>query len=144
MEPAGDLVTNGTALISALAKKGSYYLFHFAQTKQNDGWNTGFFGPATPSEPGRAKPAGASVFKPSPVPVFHLGEGTFRVDMIDTWNMQVHFLGYTTGPDQRFQPEIAPGVMRFVRVDRAEPGKPAGTVAELLSRFGSEAPPRIP
>jgi hypothetical protein len=60
--------------------------------------------------------------------------------MIDTWNMKVYFLGYTTGPVQKLQPEIAPGLMRFVKVERAEPGKPNGSVAELVNAFG--APPR--
>jgi len=137
MEPAGNLVTNGNPLIAALAKKGSYYLFHFGQSKEEAGWNIGFFGPATPSQPLPAKPFGPGVFKAAPVPEFHIGEGTFRVDMIDTWNMKVYFLGFTTGPVQKFQPEIAPGLMRFVRVERAEPGKPAGTVTELMNQFGS-------
>jgi hypothetical protein len=40
-------------LITVLAKRGSY---HFAQTKEAAGWNIGFFGPATPSQPLAAKP----------------------------------------------------------------------------------------
>lgn len=136
MEPASDLVTNGSPLITALAKRGSYYLFHFAQEKQNADWNIGFFGPTTPSHPLPRKPFDPGVFKPAPVPEFHLGDGTFRVDMIDTWNMRVYFLGYTTGPTQRFQPDISPGLMRFVRVDHAEAGMPVGSVTELMIAFG--------
>jgi hypothetical protein len=140
MEPAPDLVTNGDALmITALAKRGSYYLFHFGQAKEPEGWNIGFFGPATPSQPHAAKPAGPGAFKPAPTPAFRIGEGTFRVDMIDTWNRKVYFLGYTTGPEQAFQPEIAPGLMRFVKVEKAEPGQPTGSVNELFSRFGARA-----
>jgi hypothetical protein len=73
------------------------------------------------------------------VPEFRIGEGAFRVDMIDAWNMKVYFLGYTTGPVQKFQPQIAPGLMRFVKVERAEPGKPTGSVTELMNEFGARA-----
>ena len=139
MEPAPAAIGNGNPLITALARRGSYYLFHFAQTKEVDGWNIGFFGPSTPSQPLLAQPAGPGVFKPARIPEFRIGEGTFRVDMIDTWNMKVYFLGYTTGPVQKFQPEIAPGLMRFVKVERAEPGKPAGSVTGLFNQFGSNA-----
>ncbi|MFB3777721.1 MAG: DUF5060 domain-containing protein [Bryobacteraceae bacterium] len=138
MEPAPDLIGNGDALVTALAKRGSYYLFHFGQVKETADWNIGFFGPATPSQPLPWKPAGPDTFKPRPVPEFRIGEGTFRVDMIDTWNMKVYPLGYTTGPVQRFQPQIAPGLMRFVRIDRSEPGKPAGSVTELFNQFGAQ------
>jgi hypothetical protein len=136
MEPASDVVGNGNPLITAVVKRGSYYLFHFAQTKEAADWNIGFFGPATPSQPLPAKPIGS--WNPVPVPEFRIGPGTFRVDLIDTWNMKVYFLGYTTGPVQSFQPEIAPGLMRFIRVERAEPGKPAGLVSELMDEFGSQ------
>jgi len=137
MEPAPDLVENGNPLITALVKRGSYYVFHFAQTKETADWNIGFFGPATPSQPLPIKPIGSGMFKPMPVPEFRIGPGTFRVDMIDTWNMKVYFLGYTTGPVQSFQPEIAPGLVRFIKVERAEPGKPVGSVTELMAEFGS-------
>ncbi|MEO8593773.1 MAG: DUF5060 domain-containing protein [Candidatus Solibacter sp.] len=135
MEPAPDLVTNGNPLITALAKRGSYYLFHFGETKEVADWNIGFFGPGTPSKPvGRA--VGTNTFAPARIPQFHIGEGTFRVDMIDTWNMKVYTLGYTTGAVQSFQTQVAPGLLRFVKVERAEPGKPAGTVSALLNQFG--------
>jgi len=139
MEPAPDVIGNGSPLATALAKRGSYYLLHFAQVKEASDWNIGFFGPATPSHPLPKEPLQPGLFKVPPVPEFHLGDGIFRVDMIDTWNMKVYFLGYTTGPVQTFQPEISPGVMRFVKVDRAEPGAPRGTVTELLNQFGLRA-----
>jgi hypothetical protein len=137
MEPAPDIITNGTPVITALAKRGAYYLIHFGQNKDaSDARNMGFFGPATPSRP-LPLPDGPVRWSSVPVPEYRIGEGTFRVDMIDTWNMKEYFLGYTTGPAQRFQPEIAPGLMRFVKVDRAEPGKPVGSVTELMSQFGA-------
>ena len=139
MEPAPDLVGNGNPLITALAKRGSYYLYHFAQTKEAADWNIGFFGPATPSHPLPGKPVGPGTWPQVPVPEFRIGAGTFRVDMIDTWNMKAYFLGYTDGPVQTFQPGIAPGLMRFVKVERAEPGKPAGSVSALIDEFGSSA-----
>ena len=82
---------------------------------------------------------GPGTWKSAPVPEFRIGDGVFRVDMIDTWNMKVYSLGYTIGPVQKFQPEIAPGLMRFVKVDRVEPGKLTGSVIELINAFGSQA-----
>jgi hypothetical protein len=76
-------------------------------------------------------------FTPRPIPEFNIGEGTFRVDVIDTWNMKVHFLGYTTGPVQKFRSNVTPGVVRLVKVDRAETGVPTGDVTELMSRSQS-------
>jgi hypothetical protein len=35
---------------------------------------------------------------------------------------------------------MAPGVMRFVRVDTAEPGKPRASVEDLFEAFGKSAP----
>ena len=136
MEPAPDVIRNGNPLVSALAKRGSYYMFHLGQTKEVADWNIGFFGPGTPSKPVPGKPVGPDTWAPARIPEFHIGEGTFRVDMIDTWNMKVYTLGYTTGPVQRFQAQIAPGVMRLVKVDRAEPGKPVAPVTTLLNDFG--------
>lgn len=136
MEPAPDIIKDNDDTITVLAKRGSYYLFHFAEKKQAPDWNTGFFGPATPSNPLPSQPLAENPFKSSPTPELELGQGIFRVDMIDTWNMKVYPLGYTDGPSQKFTPEIAPGVMRFVRVDAAEPGKPHGSVQDLLDAFG--------
>ena len=141
MEPASGLVNDGTPLVIALAKPGSYYLFHFAQAKEASDWNIGSFGPATPSNPLPLKPLRFAEFKRPPIPEFHVGEGIFRVDMIDTWNMKVYCLGYTSGPTQKFQPQLSPGLMRFVKVDHAEPGQPAGSVAELMDQFGSRPRP---
>jgi hypothetical protein len=120
-----------------LAKRGSYYLVHFGQTKETADWNIGFFGPATPSQPLPWKPIRPETWKIPPVPEFRLGDGVYRVEMIDTWNMKVFFLGYTTGPVQKFQPQIAPGLMRFVKVERADSGALVGSVVELMNEFGS-------
>jgi hypothetical protein len=49
----------------------------------------------------------------------------------------MYFLGYTTGPVQRFQPEIAPGLMRLVKVQQPEPGMRPVAVTDLLNEFGS-------
>lgn len=120
---------------SAASERGSYYLIHFAPPREVSDWNLGFFGPATPSHP---VPVGAGpatfAFTPRPIPEFNIGEGTFRVDVIDTWNRKVHFLGYTTGPVQKFQSNITPGVVRLVRVDHAEPSAPTANVTELMLR----------
>lgn len=137
MEPAPEVIKGGDDTVTALAKRGSYYLFHVAQKKQAPEWNIGFFGPATPSNPLPAPPLPNDAFKsPSPLE-FVLGEGIFRVDMIDTWNMKVYPLGYTDGPSQKFLPEMAPGVIRFFKVHAAENGKQHGSVEELLQAFGA-------
>jgi hypothetical protein len=136
MEPAPNVILkNGNPLVTVLAKPGSYYLVHFGAPREVSDWNWGFFGPATPSHP---LPLSAdrlkSAFSPKPVPEFNIGEGTFKVDVIDTWNMKVHFLGYTKGPVQKFQSNVMPGVVRLVKVDHAEPGAPTGDVGELMMR----------
>lgn len=134
MEPAPDVVAkNGSPLITVLAKRGSYYLVHFAQPHEVSDWNWGFFGPATPSQPLPLTSGRLSAFTLRPIPEFNIGEGTFKVDAIDTWNMKVHFLGYTAGPVQKFQANIMPGVIRLVKVDHAETGAPKGDVTELMS-----------
>ena len=135
MEPAPDTIKNADDTVTALAKRGSYYLFHFAQKKDHPGSNIGFFGPATPSQPLPVPPVTDKTFKAPQIPECFLGEGIFRVDMIDTWNMKVYPLGYTDGPVQKFLPDMAPGVMRFVRVDTAESGKPRGSVQQLFEVF---------
>lgn len=137
MEPAPDIIKGGDETMTALAIRGSYYLFHFAQRKEAPDGNLGFFGPATPSRPLPVPPFRDDTFKPRSMPEFILREGVFRVDMIDTWNMKVYPLGYTDGPTQKFLPDISPGVMRFVRVDAAEIGKPRGSVQQLLAAFGA-------
>ena len=138
MEPAPDIIKGGDDTVTALAKRGSYYLIHFAQKKEAPGANIGFFGPATPSRPLPVPPFTDHTFKSPSIPEFALGEGIFRVDMIDTWNMKVYPLGYTDGPTQKFLPDLAPGVMRFVRVDAAESGKLRGSVQELIEAFGAK------
>lgn len=137
MEPAPDVVESGDDTVSVLAKRGSYYLVHFAEKKQSPGWNPGFFGPGTPSKPVESAPPRPEIFQAPPLPEFKLGNGIFRVDMIDTWNMKVYALGYTDGPTQKFHPDLAPGVMRFVRVDGAAEGMARGPVSELLESFGA-------
>jgi hypothetical protein len=136
MEPAPDIVAkNSGPLITVLAKRGSYYLVHFAQPREVSDWNWGFFGPATPSQPLPLKSGRSmSTFIPRPIPEFTIGEGRFKVDVIDTWNMKVHFLGYTTGPVQKFQSNIMPGVVRLVKVDHAEAGALTGDVSQLMQR----------
>jgi len=136
MEPAPDVVKNGDDSITALAKRGGYYLIHFGEKKQPSDASIGLYGQATPSKPLPVPPFTSDTFKFPPTPEFVLGEGIFRVDMIDTWNMKVYPLGYTDGPAQKFYPDMAPAVMRFVRVDAAESGKPHASVKDLLEAFG--------
>lgn len=140
MEPAPDVIKNGDGTATALAKRGSYYIFHFVQQKQAPDWNIGFFGPTTPSKPLPMPPLDLGKFKAPAIPEFMLGKGIFRVDLIDTWNMKIYPLGFTDGPTQKFSPLIAPGVMRFVKVGAIEPGKPHGSVADLLDAFGRIQP----
>ena len=95
MEPAPDVIKNGDGTATALAKRGSYYIFHFVQQKQAPDWNIGFFGPTTPSKPLPMPPLDLGKFKAPAIPEFMLCEGNFRVDLIDTWNMKIYPLGFT-------------------------------------------------
>jgi len=141
MEPANDLVSldlpaanpHRAYVVTALAKRGSYYLIYFPEPKEASTWNTGFFGPATPSHPlpihepyGVMPPATFNAQT-----VVQLGEGTFRVDVIDTWLMTVRTIGYTKGPSQQFRTPIAPGVIRFVKVDAVPDGAQVRDVSSL-------------
>ena len=136
MEPAADLIKDGEPGVMVLAKRGSYYLVHFAQPKEVATWNMGFFGPATPSDPVPLPQTRPPItFPPPSTPEFSVGEGTFRVDLIDPWNMKVYALGYTTGPTQKFRSRMEPSVVRLVKVDRVPDGASTGTVAQLMTRF---------
>lgn len=131
MEPAPDIVNIDTANVSVLAKRGSYYLIGFWPPHELATWNLGFFGPATPSKPLPAKPPTGAIATPAPDTEFKLGDGVFRVDLIDPWAMRVTTLGYTQGPTQKIKARITPGIVRLVKVDHAEPGAPAGDVMQL-------------
>jgi hypothetical protein len=131
MEPAPDVVSSSSPLISVLAKRGSYYLIGFWPPRETADWNLGFFGPATPSNPLPPKPFGGSIASPVPEPEYKLGDGIFRVDLIDPWAMKVTTLGYTNGPGQKFRARITPGIIRLVKVDRAEPGALVGDISQL-------------
>ena len=62
---------------------------------------------------------------------FKLGDGVFRVDLIDPWAMKVTTLGYTQGPTQKIRARITPGIYRIVKVDQAEPGAQIRNVSDL-------------
>lgn len=135
MEPANDLIKqSGIAyIVTVLAKRGSYYLVHFPEAREAAVWNPGVFGPATPSKPlpltppfGAIKPSTAT----APLEI-NIGEGVFKVELIDTWRMKVIPLGYTTGPTQKLRVRIAPGLLRIVKVDHVEPAAPIGDISTL-------------
>ena len=132
MEPAPDIVNTDTPNISILAKRGTYYLFMFWPPRQNATWNLGFFGPATPSKP-LPIPSRDGTFAGTPATSseFKIGEGVFRVDLIDPWAMKVTNLGYTRGPTQTIRARITPGIIRLVKVDHAEPGATIAPVSQL-------------
>jgi hypothetical protein len=133
MEPAPDIASVDSPTFSVLSKRGAYHLIMFWPPRQTADWNLGFFGPATPSKPLPPKPRGeGALSSASPGDVeFKIGEGVFRVDLIDPWAMKVTTLGYTNGPAQRIRARITPGIIRLVKVDRAEPGAPVGNVSQL-------------
>lgn len=104
MEPSPDLVTGGTAL----AKRGSYYLFRFVRSD-----------------------------KRNPFEINIDATGRFHVDMIDPWLMKVYPLGATPGGKQKLIPHIAPGLLRVVREGQARADEPTGSIEELIAKFGS-------
>lgn len=90
---------------TALAKKGEYYLFQFA---------------APPTEPAQIKTEGAA---------------SFKVDLIDPWQMKVYPLGYTPAGTQAFSLLVFPSLLRFTRVEQMDSALPSGSLTELLTRF---------
>lgn len=131
MEPDPGASDSSSPLISILAKRGSYYLIGCWPPREVADWNLGFFGPATPSRPQPLKPFGGGITSPVPEPEYKLGDGIFRVDLIDPWAMKVTTLGYTKGPVQKFRARMTPGIVRIVKVDRAEPGAAVGDISQL-------------
>jgi hypothetical protein len=131
MEPAPDIVNTDSPNISILAKRGAYYMIMFWPPRELATWNLGFFGPATPSRPLPAKPLDGNIAFAANNAEFKLGEGVFRVDLIDPWAMKVTALGYTQGATQQFRSRITPGIIRLVKVERAEPGAPMGNISQL-------------
>jgi hypothetical protein len=131
MEPAPDVADTDSPNISILAKRGAYYLIMFWPPREVATWNLGFFGPATPSHPLPTNPPQGNIAFAAKNAEFKLGEGVFRVDLIDPWAMKVTTLGYTQGPTQQFRSRVTPGIMRLVKVERAEPGAQMGNVSQL-------------
>jgi hypothetical protein len=63
------------------------------------------------------------------------GAETFKVELIDPWQMKIYALGFTDAGVQAFVPVFVPCLFRFTRA--AQPVEPLafGTVAQLLARF---------
>jgi hypothetical protein len=127
MEPANDLIqyTGNTYALSALAKRGEHYLLYVPAFRHPSTYSAPFFGPGTPSKPTPLKePIDVSFLTNGGIPIkFNLASGgIYRVDQIDTWLMKVTTLGYVRGGQQTIRPRMAPGVLRFVKVDAAEAG----------------------
>lgn len=68
-------------------------------------------------------------------PRAQLGEGTFRVDLVETWLVNVRTIGYTKGPVQKFRTPLAPGIIRFVKVDTVPGGARVGDMSDLTRRW---------
>ena len=63
------------------------------------------------------------------------GEGLFKVEMIDPWLMKVYPLGYVQPGVQAFRPFMAPSLFRLIRVERADPNLPTGSLTRLFHQF---------
>jgi len=136
LEPLPDVAADKNAAVTVLGAPGSCYLFHFDQPKEKASWNLGFFGPALPSHP---LPVVDRSINPNtwfkPAPVFNIKDGIYRVEMIDTWQMKIHDLGFTSGASQQFRSSIEPGIIRLTRVEVIPPGQKALPMA-ILTQAG--------
>lgn len=135
LEPLPDVMNDQSAAITVLGVPGTCYIFHFAQPKEKASWNLGFFGPATPSHP---LPVVVGSTDPNtwngPIPKFTIKDGSYRVEMIDIWQMKTRFLGFTAGASQQFRSPIEPGIIRLTRIENLPPGEKALPMSELTGR----------
>jgi hypothetical protein len=125
LEPMPQLVKGPGAQL--LAKRGEYYLIHFARVPR----------PA-PAQTAAAPAPALGGTGGSPNVQIDLDPGLYQVDMIDSWNMRTYTLGYTRGGgSQTFRPKISPGLLRLVKADRPGDGLPTGTITELFTAFAA-------
>ena len=138
LEPLPTVIASGDPSITVLGTPGSYYIFHFDQPKEKASWNLGFFGPTTPAQP---LPIVNRSVDPNTwrtqAPKFTIVEGVYRVEMIDTWQMKVHHVGFTSGVSQQFRSLIEPGLVRLIRVDSAPAKEEVLPIDQLLQRYAS-------
>ena len=138
LEPLPTVISSEDPSITVLGTPGSYYIFHFDQPKEKASWNLGFFGPATPAQP---LPIVNRSVDPNTwrtqAPKFTIVEGVYRVEMIDTWQMKVHHVGFTSGVSQQFRSLIEPGLVRLIRVDSAPAEEAVLPIDQLLQRYAS-------
>jgi len=133
LTPAGDVVSYAGSLFapSALARPGSYYLIYFPAPRELPDWNTGFFGPATPSKPLPLTQPYGDLKASRAVVTIKVEPGTYRVDLIDPWQMRITTIGYTSDAVQSYSPRLAPGLLRLTRVDVLPPGETAAPIDQL-------------
>ena len=68
---------------------------------------------------------------------------SYRVDLIDPWQMKVYSLGETGGGLQAFEPPVTPSLLRFTRIDSPGQTSPVQTlIAKFLKDPTIETPPR--
>ncbi len=138
LEPLPTVIASEDPSITVLGTPGSYYIFHFDQPKEKASWNLGFFGPATPARP---LPIVNRSVDPNTwrtqAPKFTIVEGVYRIEMIDTWQMKVHHVGFTSGVSQQFRSLIEPGLVRLIRVDSAPAKEEVLPIDQLLQRYAS-------
>jgi hypothetical protein len=130
MQPLPELVRGAGAQL--LAKRGAYYLIHLPRVPRRPATAA-----AATTQPAAGGPALGGTSGSLNVEV-DLDEGLYRVDMIDSWQMRIYTLGYTHGgASQSFRPKVSPGLLRFVRVEKAESQYPAGSITELFTSFAA-------
>lgn len=136
LEPLPGAISGEDPTVTVLGTPGVCHIFHFDQPKEIASWNLGFFGPATPSRP---LPVINRSVDPNtwrkPAPRFTIVDGVYRVELIDTWQMKVHDVGFTSGSSQQFRSSIEPGIVRLTRVESAPAQEKALPVTQLLRRY---------
>jgi hypothetical protein len=138
LEPLPTVLSSEDPSITVLGAPGDCYIFHFDQPKEKASWNLGFFGPATPAHP---LPIADHSVDPNtwgtPAPRFTIVDRVYRVEMIDTWQMKVHHVGFTSGASQQFRSLIQPGVIRLIRVDSTPAKETILPIDHLLQKYAS-------
>jgi hypothetical protein len=70
-----------------------------------------------------------------------LGQGAFKVELIDPWLMKIYPLGTISAGRQSFRPKILPCLLRITKAS-AEVSGASTTFEELLKKF--ETSPKMP
>jgi len=138
LEPLPTDLSSEDSSITVLGAPGHCYIFHFDQPKLKALWNLGFFGSAPP---GQQLPIVDRSVDPNtqrtPAPKFIVVDGLYRAEMIVTWKMKGHHVGFTSRASQELGSLIEPGVIPLARVARAPVLEEVFPIGKLPQKYAS-------